>query len=132
MPYARNPQTGGWLRKGDATIYRSQERPRCRLRRSAILACADSGWVNDEEGRRAYYPIDNYLHERAMWIEYRGIWIVNHHRPLSTYLRALLGAGLVLIHFDEPSASADAPASRAAGYARVPWVLVMEWLKPLS
>jgi len=95
-------------------------------------ACADSGWVNDEEGRRAYYPIDNYLHERAMWIEYRGIWIVNHHRPLSTYLRALLGAGSVLIHFDEPSASADAPASRAAGYARVPWVLVMEWLKPLS
>jgi len=94
-------------------------------------ACADDGWIKDTDGRRAHYPIDNYLQERAMWIEYRGIRIVNHHRPMSTYLRALLGAGLVLTHFDEPRASADAPASRAAAYARVPWFLVMEWLKPL-
>jgi SAM-dependent methyltransferase len=95
-------------------------------------ACADGGWVKDDGGRRLYYPIDNYLQERAMWIEYRGIRIVNHHRPLSTYLRALLGAGLVLTHFDEPAASADAPASRARAYARAPWFLVMEWLKPTS
>ena len=93
-------------------------------------AGADVGWVKDGDGRRAYYPIDNYLEERAMWLEYRGIRVVNHHRPLSTYLRALLGAGLVLTHFDEPAASAAAPASRAARYARAPWFLVMEWLKP--
>jgi SAM-dependent methyltransferase len=93
-------------------------------------ACADVGWVKDAGGRRVHYPIDNYLEERAMWIEYRGIRIVNHHRPLSTYLRILLGAGLVLTHFDEPAPSADTPASRAAGYARAPWFLVMEWLKP--
>jgi SAM-dependent methyltransferase len=93
-------------------------------------ACADEGWVKDTAGRRVHYPIDNYLQERAMWIEYRGIRILNHHRPLSTYLRALLGAGLVLTHFDEPAASPDAPGSRAAGYARAPWFLVMEWLKP--
>jgi SAM-dependent methyltransferase len=95
-------------------------------------ACADVGWIKDASGRRVYYPIDHYLRERAMWIEYRGIRVVNHHRPLSTYLRALLGAGLVLTHFDEPAASADAPASRARGYARAPWFLVMEWLKPAS
>ena len=95
-------------------------------------ACADLGWVKDAGGRRAYYPIDNYLQARAMWIEYRGIRIVNHHRPLSTYLRALLGAGLVLTHFDEPAPSADAPPSRARAYARVPWFLVMEWRKPRS
>jgi SAM-dependent methyltransferase len=93
-------------------------------------AGADAGWVKDAVGRRVHYPIDNYLQERAVWIEYRGIRVVNHHRPLSTYLRALLGAGLVLTHFDEPAASPDAPASRAARYARVPWFLVMEWLKP--
>ena len=95
-------------------------------------ACADVGWVKDANGRRLYYPIDHYLQERAMWIEYRGIRVVNHHRPLSTYLRACLGAGLVLTHFDEPAASADAPASRAGGYARAPWFLVMEWRKPVS
>ena len=93
-------------------------------------AAADVGWVKDADGRRVYYPIDDYLQERAMWIEYRGIRIVNHHRPLSAYLKALLGAGLVLTHFDEPPPSTEAPASRAAGYVRVPWFLVMEWQKP--
>jgi hypothetical protein len=58
-------------------------------------ACGEMGWVKDAGGRRLYYPIDNYLQERAMWIEYRGIRVINHHRPLSMYLRALLGAGLV-------------------------------------
>ena len=95
-------------------------------------AGADVGWIKDASGRRVHYPIDNYLRERAMWIEYRGIRVVNHHRPLSTYLRALLGAGLVLTHFDEPAPSADAPASRASNYARMPWFLVMEWLKPAA
>lgn len=95
-------------------------------------ARADLGWIKDSVGRRLYYPIDNYLQERAMWIEYRGIRVLNHHRPLSTYLRALLGVGLVLTYFDEPAPSADAPASRATNYARVPWFLVMEWLKPTA
>jgi SAM-dependent methyltransferase len=93
-------------------------------------ACADLGWIKDGGGRRLYYPIDNYLQEQAMWIEYRGIRVLNHHRPLSTYLRALLAAGLVLTHFDEPAPTPDAPASRANGYARAPWFLVMQWLKP--
>jgi len=93
-------------------------------------AGADGGWVKGADGRRLYYPIDNYLQERSMWIDYRGIRVVNHHRPMSAYLRALLGAGLVLTHFDEPAPSTDAPASRAARYARAPWFLVMEWQKP--
>ena len=95
-------------------------------------ACGDQGWVKDESGRRLHYPIDHYLQERAMWIEYRGIRIVNHHRPMSVYLSALIGAGLVLTYFDEPVPSADGPASRSASYRRVPWFLVMEWLKPAS
>lgn len=92
-------------------------------------ACVDQGWIKDSGGRRLHYPIDHYLEERAMWIAYRGIRIVNHHRPLSTYLRSLLGAGLVLTYFDEPAPAADASPSRAASYRRVPWFLVMEWLK---
>jgi len=92
-------------------------------------ACVDQGWIKDSGGRRLHYPIDHYLEERAMWIAYRGIRIVNHHRPLSTYLRTLLGAGLVLTYFDEPAPAADASPSRAASYRRVPWFLVMEWLK---
>lgn len=95
-------------------------------------ANGDEGWVKDSGGRRLHYPIDNYMQERAMWIEYRGIRIVNHHRPLSAYLRALLEAGLILTYFDEPAPVADTPPSRAASYRRVPWFLVMEWLKPAA
>jgi SAM-dependent methyltransferase len=95
-------------------------------------ACADQGWVKDNRGRRHHYPIDNYLDERAMWIEYRGIRIVNYHRPMSTYLRALLDAGLVLSYFDEPAASGETSPSRANAYRRVPWFVVMEWLKPAA
>ena len=63
-------------------------------------------------------------------LEYRGIRIRNHHRPLSTYLRALLDAGLRLAYFDEPSPIDETPPSRAASYRRAPWFLVMEWIKP--
>jgi SAM-dependent methyltransferase len=93
-------------------------------------ACAETGWVMDSAGQRLYYPIDNYLQERSMWVEYRGIRIMNYHRPMSTYLRALLDAGLHLTYFDEPAPSAEAPTSTATNYRRAPWFLVMEWVKP--
>ncbi len=93
-------------------------------------ACGDTGWIKDREGRRLYYPIDHYLEERSMWTEYRGIRIRNHHRPMSTYIRALLDAGLRLSYFDEPEPCADAAPKKAASYRRAPWFLVMEWLKP--
>ncbi len=76
------------------------------------------------------FPIDRYLEERVAWAEYRGIRIRNFHRPLSAYVRALLGAGLRLTFFDEPSPSAEAPPQKAASYRRAPWFLVMEWVKP--
>lgn len=93
-------------------------------------ACADRDWVLDAKGRRLHFPVDDYLVERPMWIEWRGIRIVNHHRPISTYMKALVGAGLVLTHFDEPEPTPDASPSRAASYRRVPWFMVMEWRKP--
>jgi SAM-dependent methyltransferase len=93
-------------------------------------ACCDTGWIKDGAGRRIYYPIDNYLEERSMWVAYRGIRVRNHHRPISAYMRILLDARLRLSYFDEPLPSADAPIEKAANYRRVPWFLVMEWVKP--
>jgi SAM-dependent methyltransferase len=92
-------------------------------------ACADTGWVKDIAGQRLYYPVDNYLQERSMWIEYRNIRIRNYHRPMSSYMKALLDAGLQLAYFDEPAPIADAPTIRARSYRRAPWFLVMEWVK---
>lgn len=93
-------------------------------------ASIDTGWVKNSAGRHLHYPIDDYLEERSVLIEYRGIRVLNHHRPLSSYIRALLAAGLQLSYFDEPLPEPGAPEPKATVYRRVPWFLVMEWLKP--
>jgi SAM-dependent methyltransferase len=93
-------------------------------------ACVDSGWVKDGTGAHLHYPVDNYLQERMAWIEYRGIRVQNHHRPLGSYMRTLLAAGLRLNYFDEPTPVPGAPEPKATVYRRVPWFVVMEWLKP--
>jgi SAM-dependent methyltransferase len=94
--------------------------------------CADRGWVVDERGEHLHYPLDDYLDERALWVEWRGIRITNYHRPMRRYMKALLGAGLVLRWFDEPDPLDSAPAAAAARYRRAPWFLVMEWQKPAN
>ena len=90
------------------------------------------GWITDETGRRRCFAMDRYLEERASWIEWRGIRILNHHRPLGVYLQAFLGEGLSLAHFDEPAPAPDAPTERADSYRRAPWHCVMEWRKPAA
>ena len=94
-----------------------------------VTACADVTWVEDAAGNRLHYPVDNYLEEVAHRVQWRGIDIVNHHRPLSAYLRCLLAVGLTLVHFDEPAPQPGAP-DRAKDYRRVPWFHIMEWRKP--
>lgn len=87
------------------------------------------GWHCGPRGEKLHYPVDHYLRERAFWTEWRGIRIVNHHRPLSTYMQLLLAQGLTLTHFDEPSPTPDAPQERARDYRRSPQMLVMAWRK---
>ena len=93
-------------------------------------AGAEQGWVKSALGRRLHYPVDDYLDERAVWTAWGGIRILNHHRPMCTYMRLLLDAGLRLTFFDEPAPIAEASPSRAASYRRAPYFLVMEWTKP--
>jgi SAM-dependent methyltransferase len=81
----------------------------------------------DAEGRFRYV-IDAYLEERAYWTAWKGIRIVNHHRPLETYMSLLLGAGLTLTHFAEPAPTGGDPAT-VDRYRRAPWFHVMEWRK---
>jgi hypothetical protein len=72
------------------------------------------------------------MKERGVWCEWRGIRIINHHRPLSTYMKLFLGQGLQLLRFDEPLPAADAPADKRDSYVRAPWFCLMEWRKPAS
>ncbi len=90
----------------------------------------DNGWVRDSEGHPLHYRVDNYLQEHSLWIEYRGIRVLNHHRPLSAYMTTLLDEGMQLTYLDEPAPVGGAPEPKASLYRRVPWFLVMEWLKP--
>ena len=92
-------------------------------------ACGDRGWVKDDSGEYLYYPVDNYLGEFPLWLQWSGIRIQNWHRPLETYMTLLLGQGLELRHFAEPAPYAGNPL-RIARYRRAPWFLIMEWEKP--
>jgi len=87
-------------------------------------------WVQ-HKGKHRRFEIDRYLEERASWQSWRGIRIKNWHRPLSTYMTLLLGAGLQLRHFAEPAPSSG-DAVTAEQYRRVPYFLIMEWQKPIS
>lgn len=73
--------------------------------------------------------VDGYLEERGVWLEWEGVRVQNWHRPLSTYMRLLLDAGLRLVHFDEPPLMEGGP-EEIERYGRAPWFLVMEWQKP--
>ena len=53
-----------------------------------ISACCDQGWVKDEQGNHLHFPVDNYLSEFPLWLEWNGIRVVNWHRPLTAYMFA--------------------------------------------
>lgn len=96
---------------------------------NTAAAVSELGWTDLRDGRRAF-AMDHYLEERSAWTEWRGIRIVNWHRPLETYMSLLLGEGLVLRHFAEPAPQGGDP-DRAARYRRAPWFMIMEWAKPV-
>jgi SAM-dependent methyltransferase len=83
-----------------------------------------TGWQSGPDG--AVFPIDRYLEERAMDVSWRGISIVNYHRPLRTYMQLFLGSGLELMYFDEPAPTGGDP-QKADRYRRVPYFHIMEW-----
>jgi len=96
-----------------------------------LTSFATAGEWLHEDGGEPYFVIDRYLEERGQWSSWRGIRVWNWHRPLGSYMSALLRAGLILRHFSEPEPRGGAPAV-AEPYRRVPWFLLMEWEKPIS
>jgi len=92
---------------------------------SFITSCSH-GWIKNGEGRHLHYPVDRYLEEFPEWVEWSNIRIQSWHRPLSSYIRELLGLGLSLGFFDEPM-PLSGNAERQALYRRAPWFMVMEW-----
>ena len=90
-------------------------------------AAVPLGWTREPDGSRRFC-IDHYLQERPVETAWRGIRIINWHRPLSTYMAGLLGAGFALEHFAEP-APQGVDDDKADRYRRAPNFLVMRWRK---
>jgi SAM-dependent methyltransferase len=87
-----------------------------------------AGWTPDANGEPHFF-IDHYMDERADWVQWRSIHILNWHRPLSVYMSLLLSQGLELRHFAEPMPIAGADPMKAQWHRRVPYFLIMEWEK---
>lgn len=101
-----------------------------------LLACTinpfmstfDGAWHYDEEGNKIHARVDRYMEERAQVVAWKGIEIVNYHRPLRQYLQAGLKRDLTLEWFDEPEPLPDAP--NREDYMRAPYGVLMKWRKP--
>jgi SAM-dependent methyltransferase len=94
-----------------------------------MATTAGPRWLRSLFGRPLHFGVDHYMTESSRWEAWRGIRIMNHHRPLSAYMQAFLAQGLQLTHFDEPMPEGGDPAWIAL-QRRVPWFVVMEWRKP--
>ncbi|TQF26206.1 methyltransferase [Bradyrhizobium sp. UNPF46] len=86
------------------------------------------GWTRDHDGTPRFI-IDHYMDERATWVSWRDMRILNWHRPLSTYMTLLLDHGLQLRLFSEPQPTGGTP-EQIARHRRVPYFHIMEWQKP--
>ena len=86
-------------------------------------------WEKGLMGAGKRFIMDNYHQERATRERWRGIDILNWHRPLGAYFEAFLGNGLILKHFSEPTPP-DQDDPKSDRYSRVPGFVVMEWEKP--
>ncbi|MBN8648963.1 MAG: class I SAM-dependent methyltransferase [Caulobacterales bacterium] len=91
-------------------------------------AGAKLGWQKDVLGKKKYFAFDDYMIESENWEAWNGIKIINHHRPLSSYMQCFLENGLLLRHFDEPI-PVNANAEYTNHIKRVPWFVIMKWQK---
>ncbi|MEM7424942.1 MAG: class I SAM-dependent methyltransferase [Pseudomonadota bacterium] len=87
-------------------------------------------WIRNEVGEALHWPVDRYLYEFGEWVEWVHIRVHNFHRPLSAYMSTFLEQGLRLTFFDEPEPD-DAEPERSERYRRCPWLVAMEWEKPV-
>ncbi len=99
---------------------------------NSISSTAIKGWAKGTNDELLHMPVDNYTFEWGAIVGWRGISIVNYHRPMSDYMQAFLDASLRLERFLEPIPSPEQINAhpRLAEYLRVRHFVAMEWRKP--
>jgi SAM-dependent methyltransferase len=98
------------------------------------------GWEKDEKEQKLYYKIDNYFDEGPKEFVFTlGCGkvtlpgrMINFHRTLTTYFRALYKAGLVVTRLEEPRPSPEALVRypQLEDLLRIPSFMVAEARKP--
>jgi SAM-dependent methyltransferase len=71
-----------------------------------LLQAPGSGWIDDQvlDPPEQYWRVGAYLVEdRALEQVDHGLWLPFVHRPLSRYVNAMAGNGLVIRHMEEPA-----------------------------
>lgn len=97
-----------------------------------LLQTPGSGWIDDQfvDPPEQYWRIGPYLTEADTLEEVeKGVFIRFFHRPLSRYLNAAIGAGLLLEHMEEPAPPPGflARAEEYAQAATVPRLLFLRF-----
>ncbi len=66
------------------------------------------GWVNNEQGQKVFWPVDNYGEEG----ERRQSWfidgVIKYHRKMTTLVNELVEEGFQIERMEEPEATAEA------------------------
>jgi len=91
-----------------------------------------NGSSKKSKRKKAHLPVYDFPDERAIIGQWRGIEVLQYHRPLEATMQAFLDAGLTLKRFIEPVATAAARRTHPSlkDDQRVPIFVVMEWAKP--
>lgn len=67
-----------------------------------FTAYGTQDWIYDNDGRRQYWPVDNYFIEGRRDAVFLGEAVVKYHRTLTTYLETLLRIGFAVTGIVEP------------------------------
>src|SRR5579875_3909378 len=93
-----------------------------------LLQTPNSGWIDDTILEEQYWRIGPYLVEDARLEEVdKDVWVRFIHRPLSRYVNAMAGAGLLVTRMEEPAPPPGflARASEYAEAASIPRLLLL-------
>ena len=93
-----------------------------------LLQTPGSGWIDDRILEEQYWRIGPYLPEDTSLEQVdSGVWIPFVHRPLSRYVNAMVGAGMLITRMDEPAPPPGflARAQEYAEAATIPRLLFM-------
>jgi SAM-dependent methyltransferase len=92
-----------------------------------ICTALATGWHRDALGNEDFWPVDNYGMEGLRKQHWLVDGVIKYHRPVATYVNALIDAGLTLVRLLEPQADPKWEQQRPdlVSAVRRPPILVM-------